>query len=55
MHADGRVRDGEEVIQYLKGDNGFRNRQEHPLPSLLLLDLKIILKTLPVMLRGDAY
>ena len=39
-----RVRDGEEVIQYLKGDNGFRNRQEHPLPSLLLLDLKMPMK-----------
>lgn len=35
------VRDGEEVVAYLKGDGKFYNRAEYPLPSLLLLDLKM--------------
>jgi Response regulators consisting of a CheY-like receiver domain and a winged-helix DNA-binding domain len=35
------VRDGEETIAYLKGDGKFSNREEYPLPSLLLLDLKM--------------
>jgi CheY-like chemotaxis protein len=35
------VRDGEEVVAYLKGDGKFYNREEYPLPSLLLLDLKM--------------
>jgi len=35
------VRDGEEVIAYLKGEGIYANRAEYPLPSLLLLDLKM--------------
>jgi CheY-like chemotaxis protein len=35
------VRDGEQVISYLKGDGKFSNRDEYPLPDLLLLDLKM--------------
>ena len=35
------VRDGEELILYLKGDGKFSNRAEYPLPGLLLLDLKM--------------
>jgi len=35
------VRDGEEVIQYLHGDEPFSDREEYPLPRLLLLDLKM--------------
>jgi len=35
------VRDGEEVIKYLKGTGKFSNRNEHPFPKLLLLDLKM--------------
>jgi len=35
------VRDGEEVIAYLKGEGEYWNRAEYPLPSLLLLDLKM--------------
>jgi CheY-like chemotaxis protein len=35
------VRDGEECISYLKGDGRFSNRDEYPLPALLLLDLKM--------------
>jgi CheY-like chemotaxis protein len=35
------VRDGEEVLAYLKGEGPFANRAEYPLPTLLLLDLKM--------------
>jgi CheY-like chemotaxis protein len=35
------VRDGEEAIEYLKGEGKFSNREEFPLPDLLLLDLKM--------------
>lgn len=35
------VNDGEEAIAYLKGEGKFANRAEYPLPSLLLLDLKM--------------
>jgi len=35
------VRDGDEAIAYLKGEGQYANRAEYPLPSLLLLDLKM--------------
>jgi CheY-like chemotaxis protein len=35
------VRSGEEAIQYLSGEGVFANRNEFPLPSVLLLDLKL--------------
>jgi CheY-like chemotaxis protein len=35
------VRDGQEVIDYLKGNPPFDNPVENPLPNLLLLDLKM--------------
>src|SRR5436190_17116270 len=35
------VSDGAEAIEYLKGEQRFANRAEHPLPTLLLLDLKM--------------
>ncbi|SRR6266404_3247719 len=35
------VRDGVEVIAYLKGEAQYSNRAEYPLPDLLLLDLKM--------------
>jgi CheY-like chemotaxis protein len=35
------VRNGEEVVAYLRGEGKFFNRDEYPLPSLLLLDLKM--------------
>jgi CheY-like chemotaxis protein len=35
------VRDGEEAVAYLKGEGRFSNRAEYPLPSLMLLDLKM--------------
>jgi CheY-like chemotaxis protein len=39
------VRNGEEAVAYLKGEGKFANRSEFPLPSLLLLDLKMPIKT----------
>jgi len=38
LHA---VKDGEEAIAYLAGDGKYSNREEFPLPDLLLLDLKM--------------
>ena len=35
------VNDGVEAIAYLSGDGKYENRNEYPLPSLLLLDLKM--------------
>jgi CheY-like chemotaxis protein len=35
------VRDGQEVIDYLQGDGQFADRTAHPLPQLVLLDLKM--------------
>lgn len=35
------VSDGEEAINYLDGKGIYANRQQHPLPGLLLLDLKL--------------
>ena len=35
------VRDGEQAIAYLGGVGRYTNREEYPLPDLLLLDLKM--------------
>ena len=35
------VENGEQAIAYLKGEGKFANRSEYPLPTLLLLDLKM--------------
>src|SRR5438477_11405269 len=35
------VSDGDEAISYLQGEGKYANRDEFPLPSLLLLDLKM--------------
>jgi CheY-like chemotaxis protein len=35
------VRDGQEVIDYLRGEAPFGDRNTNPLPQLLLLDLKM--------------
>ena len=35
------VHDGQEVLEYLLGDGQFANRPTHPVPDLLLLDLKM--------------
>ena len=35
------VRNGEEAIAYLMGESPFSNRNEYPLPDIILLDLKM--------------
>lgn len=35
------VKDGQELIDYLAGADGFQDRAAHPMPRLLLLDLKM--------------
>src|SRR5216117_1361765 len=35
------VKNGQEAINYLKGEGPYANRVEYPLPDLLLLDLKL--------------
>jgi CheY-like chemotaxis protein len=35
------VHDGAEAIEYLRGDDRFKDRKAHPLPHLMLLDLKM--------------
>jgi len=35
------VRDGQEAIDYLDGENRFADRNTYPLPDLMLLDLKM--------------
>src|SRR5689334_10154124 len=35
------VADGEQAIDYLMGRDRYSDRQAHPLPSLMLLDLKM--------------
>lgn len=35
------VRDGQEAIDYLEGDDRFADRHTYPLPDLMLLDLKM--------------
>ncbi|MFN7137861.1 MAG: response regulator [Limisphaerales bacterium] len=36
-----RVTNGDEAVEYLKGEGKYSNRCEYPLPSLILLDLKM--------------
>ncbi|MDX1953151.1 MAG: response regulator [Verrucomicrobiota bacterium] len=38
------VDDGEQVIAWLEGRDGFMDRQKYPLPDLLILDLKMPIK-----------
>ncbi len=35
------VEDGRAAMNYLSGANGYANREEYPLPSLVLLDLNL--------------
>jgi CheY-like chemotaxis protein len=39
------VVDGQQAIDYISGVNGFEDRHAHPLPYLILLDLKLPHKT----------
>lgn len=36
-----RLTNGDEAVAYLSGETPFDNRTQHPLPSLLLLDIKL--------------
>ena len=36
------VSDGEEAIRYLSGEGPYVNRVEHPMPTLVLLDVKLL-------------
>lgn len=38
------VEDGQQAVDYLSGTGRFANREEHPLPALVFLDLKLPLK-----------
>lgn len=40
-HAITHVMDGQQVIEYLSGEGRFADRKLHPMPHLLLLDLKM--------------
>ena len=35
------VHDGEEAVHYLNGENSFTDRSRYPMPSLVLLDVKM--------------
>ena len=35
------VRDGQEAVDYLSGEGTFADREQHPIPALLLSDLKM--------------
>ncbi len=35
------VSDGQQAVDYLSGQGKFSNREQHPLPSIILLDLKM--------------
>jgi CheY-like chemotaxis protein len=35
------VKDGDQAVSYLNGDNEYINRDVYPLPALILLDLKL--------------
>src|SRR5205814_1131635 len=51
------VRDGEDAVSYLAGTAPYSDRTRHPIPSLILLDLKLPRKSgLEVLawLRGEA-
>jgi CheY-like chemotaxis protein len=39
------VKDGKQAIDYLAGQGDFANRAKHPFPCLLLLDLKLPIKS----------
>lgn len=41
MNPLGFVEDGEELMQYLRGDGEYADREKYPLPGLILLDLNM--------------
>ena len=45
LNLIGEARDGEEAIAYLSGAGPYRDRQLHPMPDLMLLDIQMPRKT----------
>jgi len=41
LEVVGEVADGEKVVDYLSGNGPFADRQRHPFPDLLILDLRM--------------
>ena len=41
VHPMQRLSDGEQALAYLAGDGAYSDREAHPLPALVLLDLKL--------------
>ena len=39
------VKDGEQAVSYLIGEGPYANREQYPIPTLMLLDLKLPRKT----------
>jgi CheY-like chemotaxis protein len=39
------VQDGQSAIDYLRGQGNYSDRKEHPMPGLILLDIKLPLRT----------
>src|SRR5437867_11350432 len=39
------VTDGLEAMQYLRGDGKYADRKEHPLPKLIVMDIRMPRKT----------
>jgi CheY-like chemotaxis protein len=44
-HSLNIVHDGQAAVDYLSGTNGYEDRERHPLPDLILLELKLPLRT----------
>ncbi|HEX4120039.1 MAG TPA: response regulator [Verrucomicrobiae bacterium] len=40
-HSIAHVSDGQQLIEYLSGEGRFADRAKHPMPNLVLLDLKM--------------
>src|SRR5580704_6678941 len=41
LNVIGEVTTGEEVVDYLSGTGGYADREKHPLPDLLIMDIRM--------------
>ena len=41
LHVVGEVEDGLQLIDYLSGKNAYADREQHPFPDLLIMDLRM--------------